>query len=300
MRERWGSFSVADHNVPDKLVTDVLTYDRLVFPMPPDQVERTRWQRNGWNPELLDQRLDQLGERGIRIPWDAHKEKLFAKNMQRAQAVAADAKTALPGDAAYQMTRMILSQNDSLILPRGVSKVTVVAAYHSLEDLRTDFLLDGERSDNKLLSVLVRNRIAQPQFSRDPEESLKAAIELSRDEDFQEKRRTLYRWQEDALSKEVVPARAMEELEQLIDKYNSLVTKARRKVTYRFVFTIVTVGLTITGALLGNPILSIPLGLAVASSGLSLVKFAMLENTPVVTSGEAGAAAMFHDIECTI
>jgi hypothetical protein len=264
MRERWGSFSVADHNATDKLVTDVLIYDRVVFPIPPDDAERQRWQDKHWNPELLDKRLRQLGDKAIKVPWDDFRRKQFAASMQRAQDLALDAETTIPGSAAFQLTRRILAQDDPVTLPPGVSKVTVVAAYHSVEDIKTEFLLDGERTDPKLLSVLVRNRIAQPAFSDDPDRSLDLAIQLSRDTEFQEKRRNLYRWQEDVLADGVPPARAMEELEELIDRYNSVVAKAGQKVVYRLIFTVITIGLTVTGALLGNPIASVPFSLAAA------------------------------------
>jgi hypothetical protein len=89
----------------------------------------------------------------------------------------------------------------------------------------------------------------------------------------------------------------MEEIEELIDRYNTLVTKANHKVTYRLVFTVVTTGLALTGALLASPIASTPFSLAAASSGLSLARFATLERSPVVTAGETAPAAMFHEVE---
>ena len=238
MRERWASLSVADHRATEKLTTDVLAYDRLVFPVPPDESEKERWRRAGWAPELLAQRLHQLGDRAIRVPWNDHRQKQFAESMERARALAADAETTIPDGAAFQMTRRILAQGDPTVLPRDVSKAVVVAAYHSLLDLRTDFILDGERSDPKTLSILVRNRIAQPVFGDDQESSLVRAIELSRDPEFQEKRRDLYRWQEENLRDGVPPERAMEDLEQLIERYNQCVKKADRKVVHRFLFTV--------------------------------------------------------------
>ena len=89
----------------------------------------------------------------------------------------------------------------------------------------------------------------------------------------------------------------MEELEELIDRYNTLVAGANRKVVYRLVFTVVTAGLALTGVLLASPIASIPFSLAAASSGLSLVRFATLERSPVVHAGETAPAAMFHELE---
>lgn len=297
MLERWGSFSVADHQAGGKLVTDVLTYDRLVLPFPPDDAERDRWRTRGWDPELLDARLEQLGDRAIKVPWDQYRREQFSTSIQRVSALAADAETAIPTNAAYQMTRRILAQDEKLILPRGVSKVVAVAAYHSLEDLKTEFLLDGERSDPKLLSVLVRNRIAQPVFFADPKRTLELAIAFSRDREFQEKRRALYQWQETSIKNGIAPGRVMEDLEELINQYNNLVRKADQKVTYRLVFTVIAVGLTVAGALLASPLASIPFALAAISSGIQLARFATLDRSAVVQAGEAAPAAMFHQID---
>ena len=48
--ERWGAYSVVDHKDARKLAADVLLYDRLVLPTPPDQ-DRERWVKNKWDPE---------------------------------------------------------------------------------------------------------------------------------------------------------------------------------------------------------------------------------------------------------
>lgn len=297
MLERWGSFSVVDHQVADKLVTDVLAYDRLVFPFPPDETERKRWHDKGWKPELLDARLDLLGDLAIKVPWDKYRQDLFSSSIQRASALAADADTVMPTSTAYQMTRRILAQDDKLVLPRGVAKVVAVAAFHSLDDLKAEFLLDGDRSDPKCLSVLVRNRIAQPKFSEDPDTALKLAVALSRDREFRAKRRVLYEWQESMIQQGIAPGRAMEGLEDLVDQYNELVKKVDQKVVYRLVFTIIAVGLTLAGPLLAGQLASIPFAIAAASSGLQLARFATLDRSAVVQAGEAAPAAMFHQID---
>jgi hypothetical protein len=297
MLERWGSFSVADHLAGDKLVTDVLAYDRLVFPFPPDETERERWRTERWDPELLDARLERLGDLAIKVPWDKYRREQFSTSMQRVSALAADAETAIPKSAAYQMTRRILAQDERLVLPHGVAKVVAVAAFHSLDDLKTEFLLDGDRSDPKLLSVLVRNRIAQPIFSDDADRALELAVALSRDREFKAKRRALYEWQESVIWREIAPGRAMEGLEELINQYNDLVKKADQKVTYRLIFTVIAVGLTMAGPLLAGPLAGIPFALAAASSGVQLARFATLDRSAVIQAGEAAPAAMFHQID---
>ena len=92
----------------------------------------------------------------------------------------------------------------------------------------------------------------------------------------------------------------MEELEGLIDGYNTLVAGAEKKFTYRLIFTLVAAGLALTGALLASSIASIPFSLAAASSGLLLVRFATLEKSPVVAADETAPAAMFHEVESKV
>ena len=70
-RQVWGTFSVKDHCAPNAFVAEVMLYDRLVVPRPPDENERIRWRNEGWNPDLLDKLLSILGERAYVIDWDA-------------------------------------------------------------------------------------------------------------------------------------------------------------------------------------------------------------------------------------
>jgi hypothetical protein len=281
----------------EKLVTDVLAYDRLVFPFPPDKVERGRWEGIGWRPELLDARLALLGELAVKVPWDAYRRQQFSTQMMRVVALQQDADTAIPTSAAYQLTRRILSQDETVRVRPGVTKVTAVAAFHSIDDLKSEYILDEDRSDPNLLSVLIRNRIAQPAFSEDPEAALKSAIDLARAGEFRAKRRALYEWQDKMILNAVSPDKAMVDLEDLIHNYNQLVRRADNKVTYRLLFTVITVGMPIGGALLASPLASAPFGLAVGASAVHLARFAMLDRSPVIQAGEAAPAAMFHEID---
>jgi hypothetical protein len=92
----------------------------------------------------------------------------------------------------------------------------------------------------------------------------------------------------------------MEELEDLISRYNTLVAAEKRQVTYRLIFTVVTAGLSLVSALLAGPIASIPFSLAATSSGLELVRFATLEKSSVVSAGETAPAVMFHEVESEV
>jgi hypothetical protein len=44
-KERWGTFSVRDHIKTAPIISDVLIYDRLVIPVPPDDVNKEIWKK---------------------------------------------------------------------------------------------------------------------------------------------------------------------------------------------------------------------------------------------------------------
>ena len=48
--ELWGTFSVRDHLRRRAFIADVLLYDRLVIPYPPDDEQRREWRSEGVGP----------------------------------------------------------------------------------------------------------------------------------------------------------------------------------------------------------------------------------------------------------
>jgi hypothetical protein len=69
--ERWGQFSVIDHKNTLALIPEVLLYDRFVIPVPdPNQEgEFEKWKGEGYDPELLSKRIDELGDIALPYPW---------------------------------------------------------------------------------------------------------------------------------------------------------------------------------------------------------------------------------------
>ena len=132
-RERWGTFSVADHLRPRAFVADVLLYDRLVIPYPPTPDERARWTGLKWYPDQLDQKLEILGdEMTIRAPWNQWTQERCKTRMAAAKSVSFDGKNVVDEQGkvdAFHMTRMILAQDCRPELPKGVAKVWALAAY---------------------------------------------------------------------------------------------------------------------------------------------------------------------------
>src|SRR5262249_22500109 len=91
-RERWGTFSVIDHKDASAFIPEVLLYDRLVIPTPCNDEDRERWTMKGWQPDLLDQRLETLGPLAVRAAWDEVQQKNFQKRMEQLDRVRFDAR----------------------------------------------------------------------------------------------------------------------------------------------------------------------------------------------------------------
>jgi hypothetical protein len=66
-KQVWGTFSVKDHSDPRAFIAEVMLYDRLVIPKPPNATERARWEELGWAPERLESILEILGGRAFTV-----------------------------------------------------------------------------------------------------------------------------------------------------------------------------------------------------------------------------------------
>jgi hypothetical protein len=292
-RERWGTFSVIDHINASAFVPEILLYDRLVIPVPCSDEDRVRWTNNGWKPDLLEERLETLGDIAIEARWDEELQKMFNARMGAVKYDVAQTVNAVREALPYQVTRMILAEKP-IHLPEGVAHAVVVAAYQSEHDFKGDFLLKDASDEGAQLGLLLGQKIAIPDIDGDDKEVLLRVKDLATSEDFKRKRRKLYEWQEDILGKRIVPDTAIGEMNKLVDEYNDCVQKATKKVYFNFAFTLGAVALGITGAALGSP-------LALGSAFMAITKFALLDRkAEVKATDECKPAAMFHDVKKTL
>ena len=88
-KQVWGTFSVKDHCDPSAFVAEVMLYDRLVIPIPPDAGERARWESERWNPARLDTILEILGDRAYPVTWDASRQTSWRNRYEAGKSVAA-------------------------------------------------------------------------------------------------------------------------------------------------------------------------------------------------------------------
>ncbi|MDR3385415.1 MAG: hypothetical protein P4L92_00055 [Rudaea sp.] len=282
-RERWGTFSVADHLRPQAFVADVLLYDRLIIPEPVDAAERTRWDGMGWAPDELDVRLGILGDLVCRVPWDRrHSDQL--KRYAMADIAARDASD------WYHATRMLLTEDLLPVLPEGVAKVWPIAAYSSFDDYAQDIAGASENERRQHLGMVMKHRFLVPNTPGASDlDLLTTAVGLARRDDFKERRAAFNKWQEDVIEQDIPVDKAIQEMDQLLKNYNDTVRKATKSVYWKFAFTLIPTALTVAaGAGLA------PLTAVGALS--ALYRFAKYDKQPTINAGEAQAAAMLHDV----
>lgn len=269
MSERWGAFSVIDHKDAAALAADVLLYDRLLLPVPPDENERKRWRDNDWDPDLQDQRLKILGDLARPMEWNDNRQQTFRKEMDRLRAEGKKVN-------GYLQT--------AIMLTKEIQTVNVVAAYHSGEAFQGDFPVEADAGKRAWLGYLLGLRFAVP--SGTPEEALTKAVHVARIPEFQEHRLEMYKWQEEMIEKNVPLEDAVKDMAAKLSKYNASVEAAVKDVYYRFGFTLLGLGLSM-GTL--NAV-------SAAGALVTMMGFGKLE-TKITISGPNTPAAMFHDFE---
>lgn len=300
MRERWGTFSVRDHVSDAPFVSDVLLYDRLIIPVPDpsDPKSGELWSNEGWKPELLKDCLDILGVKtdskdglALVVPWDVAKRQRFKSRMSVAAALATQQRSPEQGYFVdpFEMTRELMKEEFRPALPRGVSKAWTVAAYRSADALREDIPTDRRRQ----LAQLMSHRFLTPTGPDPDHEVLKRAVDLATTGDYRRKRSRFYEWQEEIIQENITDEKAIEELERLLVEYNEATRKAFRTVLERYVYTVIPIGLALTGTLLTGA--EQGLMLAAAGSLVQVARFWRFDRKPNIAAGDLDAAAMVHD-----
>ncbi len=290
--ERWGTLSVRDHLDLEGLAANVVLYDRLVVPVPPDMAETMRWRESGWAPDELNDRLQLLGELAVRRPWDAGRQDAHRRAMAYSQGLDYDLQNVISERSAqdpYRTTRVVLAQEEQFDLPAEATRVDVVAAFNSAEALGREAVI-GKPEGREGLALLFQHELAVPDAS-DPADALRQAIALSTDPAFRDKRRDYYEWQDKILAEGVAPEVAAREMHEMVEAYNRAVEKAVRKVRRKFAFTVGAIALQLTGAAVTmNP-------LPAVSALLQFISFKALDGKPAVDPGRSRPAAMFHDVK---
>lgn len=283
--QRWATFSVVAHKDTAALAREVLLYDQLIFPSPPNEEERHRWTNpeQDWNPDLLDRRIEQLQGLARRLNWDKTLQGRFHDLM-------ASVRHEVTPLAATPI--VLRDWIEPQVRERGIC---VVAAFRDEDTLRRNYLASATGvADSTAFTLGLFHELVVPFVDLDPEEALVEAIKLARDEEFLIHRRDYYRWQEEIVGRiardEVDIPSAKQELKDKVTVYNRRVEKADKKARKTILVTIAGTAASIAAALMGPP------GWAtyLASAGTAL-PLLLLERPEVSTEGIA-PALMFHDM----
>ena len=285
-RQRWGTFSVADHLRPDAFIADVLLYDRLILPVPSSAEDRQYWRDKEWDPAEQDRRVDILKELVIPVPWNETNRTMYRNRVQLAGAAAQDA-----GDG-FMWSRMVLAEDLLPTKPEGVSKVWPVVAYASVADYSSE-VASTQDERRAQLGTVVKHRFLVPKYAGKSElEMLAESAALARRDDFIEKRAALHQWIEDVITQDISDAEAVGEMDDLLVKYNEIVRKACREVYWKFGYTIVPTALAIAGSGALAP-------LAAVGGLIALYRFARSDSKPVINA-KGAPAAMLHDVRADL
>jgi hypothetical protein len=92
LRPRWRTFSVSAHNDLASLIPEILLYDRLVFPIPTDDDDQERWEKNKRNLDQLDKRILELGDLAHPTPWTREWCDEWSTRWERLQQLVRDTK----------------------------------------------------------------------------------------------------------------------------------------------------------------------------------------------------------------
>lgn len=325
-RELWGTFSVNDHLRRNALVADVLLYDRLVFPVPPDGdvEERRRWVDRGWRPARQKRLLGALGkERVVRVPWTEHHRERWEIRYSRAKTsgsrpppVGRDALAAAtrhdvesvvaarelldhverPVDAldtlAQQTTRDVLVDWSNPARDReifaGVPAVPVdaVAAFVSHRSFSREHPVAPTEGEASL-ALFGWEFFVPEDTGQSHEDLIKKAVALASRDETRRHRRAFHDWRRDVALAGAPPEEALKDLEDVIADYRAAMTRVKFSTVSRYAFAVL-------GAGAGAAALAFP-PMAVVGAFAGLGSFVAAERGPRRPASSLEAGAIFHD-----
>ena len=236
MKEVWATYSVRDHLAPKAFMADVMLYDRLVIPIPAPGDE-VHW--NDWNPRRQEELLKILDKRAVTIVWDRDWQEKWKSQWEAANALgqrtSAEAFRATP---------------DTLLeaVPKTVTGVAAVATFASAEEMQAALgMRPVQAAQNVNLgagsipAIIGREFMVPDDPNTKDDDLLRAALEISSDTRFKQKRAAYWRWQREFLSEVTVLDQsaldaAAEEMSTLIDEEKTEARKTKVRMGLSFAF----------------------------------------------------------------
>ena len=286
----WGTFSVVDHLRPDAFVSDVLVYNRLVVPVPPDDAVDA-WEQARWEPgrqrTILDILRDGDQRRVEEIPWGPERREEYQAQISHmksdlAAGVAFDVamiqsfQPVGPGTREQLATRMALvdyrSEQRDVAKIAGIppSPVDIVAAYGNQQEFISDTgaePTDDSASPGDLLGAFALPFAVPADVGGADLDTLKRAVEYANQPQVQQYRQAFHRWRNRMVREGKSPVDAAKDLQHEINAYASWARSRGHAQIIRRACVVAGVGVGLAAALL--PVVGLPI--AAAATGAAAV-----------------------------
>jgi hypothetical protein len=174
-----------------------------------DKAEWKRWARRGWNPAWLENCLEELGPLKEAVPWDRSRRDQFADRWAAARQT---------GQDAYYTSRVLLQQE---IVGRGGIRIRPVIAFRSEKEMRAAIQPDIQAKVDQMAFFFQHAFLVPDSDIEFDLDLLKRAVDLAKDPDYKKARTDLYDWQEDRVVKGYTDAKAIDEMKELIARYDA-------------------------------------------------------------------------------
>lgn len=306
LRELWGTFSVRDHLEERPFVADVMLFDRLVLPVPPDNAEWERWEdpRQGWNPSRQKRFLDVLRagketekhkELVITVPWDASRRNTFRDTFTQATAAGFEVD-------GYRWTAGQLMRDEDVkrLAAEEAVKPRVVAAYVSREALEEEVVVEeitadeaaDEAAGEQRLAIAVGRSFLVPDIEGEPSEErdlelLERAVRLTRKDSFRSKRSSYNDFVERAVRERLTSKEAVAMMDKLLRAYEAEVRRSGIGTRVEQGLLVAATGLTIGGHFF--------LPLWIGSVMVAPVRYLVGRKYQARPASASDPAAMFHE-----
>ena len=311
--EIWGTFSVMDHTPIGAFLAEVVMYDKLVIPVPPDPAlantdderefavnEWKRWQEKQWNPQRQRQLLNILKPIAIEVPWDRQRQGLWQSAFERdKQKVSQEVNEFLAG---WKTGETLLDD-----IAASASGVIAVSPYKSLDELESTLDISkttssfeevkaGQGLPGSIVSAIVGREFTVPDADdRDEFSLLEEAVEVVCEADYREARsiyhKSLLRFIRNGKTDYKSIASAVEDMNESLEKIQQITDKKKRwkRLEQIFLFTQVAVDLALATI---NPF-------AASKAAITLGKYTISEQlrNPNDPYNVRPHAALFHDVQ---
>jgi hypothetical protein len=312
LRPRWGTFSVIDHINPAGLVPEILLYDRLVFPTPTDEADRCRWEDEGWNPGLLDQRLQELKGLVHTVPWTPELRAQWSARWDRMRAIGRDSEQLAMALTPFTIATsaffdavpppvMIAAYQDPSVAIADIELAELDTLARATQPHHRDPAGEQWADLQRKIGVLFERRLEMPRIAN-PQKAYEKAIEVAHMPNFQRMRRSLFEWEDRVITAGWSAEAATRELNVLVNEYDAFTRMQFGQTWKRRVFHAVQIALPAgAAALSGIPLLSAPVAFAIK---LIEARFPSISASPkdllehpgaAMREAEKAISVMYHD-----